>query len=135
MLRLLNNKKIEFIYLNSFYSFNFSILIVLIGFFLDRKILLAPRGEFSPGAQIINQRKKILFNLMIKYSSLYRDCFWHVTSEDEKVDVLRVLNIDASKIFIANNIPSKVPLKEPQFVINTNSLNLVFYSRITPKKI
>lgn len=134
LLRLLNNKNIEFIYLNSLYSFHFSIIIVLINFFFGRKILLAPRGELSPGAQFINKRKKIFFNFIINYSSLYRNCLWHVTSEYEKVDVLSVLKVDVNKIFIANNIPSKVPLNKPKFVLNTNSLNLVFYSRISPKK-
>jgi glycosyltransferase involved in cell wall biosynthesis len=134
MARLIYNKDVEFIYLNSLYSFNFSILIVFLSLIFNKKILIAPRGELSPGAQIINQRKKLFFNLFINNSYLYSKCLWHATSEYEMHDILNILKVNANKIFIANNVPSKVYLMKPQFAPNNDSLKLVFYSRISRKK-
>ena len=61
ILRLLNNTKYNAIYLNSFFDYSFSILPLFVSWFKTeprKPCIIAPRGEFSPGALTISYLKK-----------------------------------------------------------------------------
>ncbi|WP_214825864.1 glycosyltransferase family 4 protein [Exiguobacterium algae] len=134
-LKLIKESQCDYIYLNSFFSFKFSILIVILQRlkFMDASIVLAPRGEFSPGALNIKKNKKMLYIYLIKIFSMYRDVYWHATNELEVEYIKRIIG-NTNKIHIASNyiefsaFSPKVSLKEP------GSLKLLFISRISRKK-
>jgi glycosyltransferase involved in cell wall biosynthesis len=135
----------DIIYLNSFFSFKFSIKIVFMKkFFLLKKsqIILAPRGEFSPGALEIKQFKKAFFLNICKKINSYKSVYWHATSPSELFDILNVINFTKGKIFQAPNFIDSYDGKESTSNINraeifhqtNNPLKVCFVSRISRKK-
>ena len=137
--RLMTDTSYDLIYLNSFFSWNFSIkplMLRKIGV-INKKtpIILAPRGEFSSGAIHLKSFKKKIFLLFSKVSGLYNDIIWQASSEFEKEDIKRVMG-ENKEILIVPNVPSLfnkgkvdlLPLKSSGY------LNCVFLSRISPKK-
>lgn len=129
------------IYLNSFFSWHGSISICLrktSSPFKEKKILLAPRGEFSAGALQQKFFKKKFFLLVAKLFSLYKDVYWHASSELEAEDIRRALSIEREKIFVASDL---VALSDADFPSldeygdqYNNLLKLGFVSRISPMK-
>ena len=63
-------KSYDYIYLNSFFSFQFSIIvliIILLKIIPRTKIIIAPRGEFSLSALKIKKFRKIIYlNILLK---------------------------------------------------------------------
>ncbi len=89
LLGLLREKRFDFFYLNSIYSFYYSILPLLILKFKiskDQKIVLAPRGELAGSAIEHKPIKKKLFLCIYKYF-LDRRIVWHATSDLESLDI------------------------------------------------
>jgi glycosyltransferase involved in cell wall biosynthesis len=80
------------IYLNTFFSRKFSILPILLAYcgILSRAgILLAPRGELSPGALKMRTRRKRAFLFLAKRSGLYNRILWQASSRHEAADIRR----------------------------------------------
>lgn len=134
----INQSSCDILYLNSFFSFKFSIKLLLARkFFLFKKlpVVLAPRGEFSAGALEIKSFKKKLFIFLAKMLGLHRGIIWQASSEFEKDDIVKRLKVDEKSVVIAKNIPEK---KLPTVGIDTyrdNSIfQVVFLSRISPMK-
>lgn len=138
--KLLIDTKYDLLYLNSFFHLIFSIipLIIFKMAIKDKKpVLLAPRGEFSPGALSFKKIKKMIYIHFFKFVRLYNNIFWQASTEFEKNDILNIFNINQKdRIYIAPNIPLKIKSK------NLNNfhkkkpgyLKIVFLSRISPKK-
>ncbi|MDQ0857147.1 glycosyltransferase family 4 protein [Bacillus sp. V2I10] len=132
----LNTIKYDLIYLNSFFSFKFSIMQMLLrklNLIPQKPIVLAPRGEFSPGALKIKEKKKTLFIYLTKLIKLHSNVQWHGTSLEEKEHIIQNFGDDLD-IHVASNLPSSINhnLKSRKKV--KGSLKLVFLSRISPKK-
>lgn len=130
--QLLKKNRNAVFYLNSFFDFKYSILIVVINSFVGREIIIAPRGEFSPGAIKIKYIKKKMFILMAKTSGVYNKVNWHASNKQEKKDIVNQFKSTGS-IQIASNLltyPTKVqkPLK------NEGEARIFFLSRISVKK-
>lgn len=125
------------IYLNSFFDPRFSLLPLLIVWIIGQKSLvrLAPRGELSDGALSIKSEKKRLLLRLSRLLRLHQGITWHATSEPEVGDILSRFP-GATKIHVIGNISAAstdivsadYQAKHPGY------LNLVFLSRITPKK-
>jgi len=95
------------VYLNSFFSRRFSILPMVLrrlGVIHPAFVVLAPRGEFSPGALNIRKRRKALYRTLAKAVKAYRDVFWHASSEAEAEDIKRFIG-ERRVIGIAEVIP------------------------------
>lgn len=127
----------DVIYLNSFFSFRFSILpLVLrhISRIPGTPIILAPRGELCPGALQLKAPKKRLFLTVARLLRLYDDICWQATSVDEERD-LRILFGPKARIVNLPNLPPRVT-SEPTIPPHkeVGSLSLAFLSRISPKK-
>ncbi|MGQ0441176.1 glycosyltransferase family 4 protein, partial [Bacillus sp. B-TM1] len=99
-----------------------------------KPIIVAPRGEFSPGALKIKKLKKELFIKSTKLVGLHNKVIWHATSEEEKTDITQIYG---------EGVPVRVALNLPNIFENTEyqkkekkrgELKLVFLSRITEKK-
>lgn len=121
--------------LNSFFSFRFSILPLIIWRINkpSKAIILGPRGEFSKGALTLKSSKKKIYISLSKTLGLYKNVIWHASTEHEAADIRRVMGTSA-KVRIAIDIaqPSDAISLAPREA-NT-PLRIVFISRISAKK-
>jgi len=97
-------------------------------------VLMAPRGEFSPGALSMKRTKKAVYLRVAKALGIYRDITWHATSESESHNI-RAWVGPAARIVLAPNLP-------PPYVLDNSaglkkqrgSLRVIFLSRIDRMK-
>lgn len=119
-------------YVNSLFDPFFSLLPLLafkIGILRVPSIILAPRGELSPGAYNIKRLKKEFYIKVFNFLGFKDTVKWHASTEMERLDILHHFK-SASNIYIACDLATL-----PSPLINFLSENsLVFISRITPKK-
>ncbi|WP_180061049.1 glycosyltransferase family 4 protein [Acinetobacter sp. YH12124] len=145
---ILKTENYDICYLNSFFSYYFSIYPLFL-LSSHKKIILAPRGEFSPGALSINSLKKKLYLNLLKFTPLYNKISrWHATSNLERDDIL---NIIEQYKFTSQRGISVVPNLSLNFSSSTTSLpdyfqqyiedssvksdiKICFLSRLSPKK-
>ena len=135
---LIHNTPHDVIFLTSFFDFRFSIKSILLRYLkaIDSPIVIAPQGEFSPGALAIKRAKKRLFIFLVKRLGLYKCVLWKATSELEAEHIRREFGHDA-EIHVAMDMPTidtlnqhlpKRPRKQP------GTIRLAWLSRISPKK-
>jgi glycosyltransferase involved in cell wall biosynthesis len=100
-----------------------------------KQIVLAPRGQFSPGAIGLKSGKKKLYIKIAKALRLYKDITWHATAEIEKNDIESIIG-NKAKIKVANNLTANYKeLKyDKEIEKSKGELKIVFISRIHPKK-
>lgn len=130
----------HYVYLNSFFSpwcFRY-LLLRRFGLTPRVPVVLAPRGEFSPGALAIGWRKKRLFLFFAQgLCGLYRGLRWQVSSTRELSEVQAILGPDHD-YRVAPNLPPRIDHlpTDPPAKPNKRSghLRLVFCSRLSPKK-
>lgn len=138
-LALLKND-FDIIYLNSFFSFRGSIALYValkrMKGFTRKKVLIAPRGEFSPGALSIRRQKKKVFIFLSKIMGLYREVFWHASTTGEADDIRRVFSYATGRIFIAADpVFIGLPGSGPSISSKKDGcLAIAFISRISPMK-
>jgi glycosyltransferase involved in cell wall biosynthesis len=98
-------------------------------------VLVAPRGEFSPGALSIKPVKKSGYLRLARRLGLYNDVTWHATSEPEVAHIQSWWGPTA-RILLAPNLPPRVAVNEaferPRKM--PGQLRLAFLSRISVKK-
>ncbi|MCQ6341471.1 glycosyltransferase family 4 protein [Bacillus mycoides] len=135
--KIIQSTQYDFIYLNSFFNTNFSVIPILLrrmGIIPYKPIIVAPRGEFSPGALKIKKFKKELFIESTKLVGLHNKVIWHATSEEEKIDIKQIYGEEVP-VRVAQNLPNIFENKEHQKKEKKRGeLKLVFLSRITEKK-
>lgn len=132
IIKVFNNRQYDIVYLNSFFSVRFSFIPMLIAKVLGQKIVLGPKGEFSGGALSLKAKKKKVFVKLYKALRLYHGTVFQASSEYEAKDIIRVLGPKVD-VFIAEDVGSQEFL-EVLPVRNSNVLNAVFVSRISPMK-
>lgn len=130
--KILFEKKYDIVYLNSFFSPRFSFVPLLISSLLRKKVILGPRGEFSEGALSLKAKKKYVFIKLCKLLRLHKSVTFQASSVYEAKDIRRALGSEVD-IQIAEDIGTQdfaevLPSRVSQ------SLNVVFLSRISPKK-
>lgn len=98
-------------------------------------VLVAPRGEFSPGARAIKRRRKAVYFLFAKLAGLYRGVTWHATKDEEAAEIRSLWGMDV-EVVVAPNLPSKLRAAEPAArpPKQAGVLRLVFLSRIARMK-
>ena len=133
MLMLLNTIAPDLIYLNSFWSFNFSINIVKLKFnrLIKAPVLLAPRGMLGKGALGLKSLKKQTYIFLTKQLGWYKSILFHATQQQEESDIH--LKFRSAKIFIAPNI-NALPATQNKSLKTVNHLKLFFLSRISRVK-
>ncbi|PRD66023.1 glycosyltransferase family 4 protein [Malikia granosa] len=137
LIRAKKDKHFDVIYLNSFFSYRASISIAIRGWLYKNKlppILLAPRGEFSRGALSIKSFKKKIYLAFSRFLGIYRNIHWHASTQSEAADIIRV--IPDAKIHTAADL---VTLQDDNQSVQfnnkkTDTLQIIFISRISPKK-
>jgi len=130
----------DFIYLNSFFDPIFTQRVLVLrrlGKIRQTRVVLAPRGEFSPGALALKSWKKNLFLRFVRATGLYGGLTWQASSELEKADILRILPfVSEGSIKIAMNL-ANLPQGDVTRTPGEDggeALRICFLSRITPKK-
>jgi glycosyltransferase involved in cell wall biosynthesis len=137
----------DIIYLNSFFSRPFSMNVIALRHLrlIPRlPIVLAPRGEFSPGALQVKARRKRAFLVAARALRLHRDVLWQASTPLEADDIRRAVGAverdGSSRIVVAPIIASPRPPaadaaapaaargKQP------GHLRIAFLSRIAKKK-
>lgn len=145
LVRLLRQTPHDLMYLNSFFSWRSAglpLLLHRLGFVPRKPIVLAPRGEFSPGALALKVGKKRLYIRLTAWLGMYRHVCWQASSEHEADDIRRALGRAAVRVRVAPNLlpavehtdagdsPGDALPVPPAGAV----LRLVFLSRISPKK-
>lgn len=134
--RVIRSSEYDVVYLNSFFSVNFSMKPLLLSLLYKKMIILAPRGEFSPGALAIKSNKKSLYLKLVNLLGLYGRVTWQASSDFEKCDISNVIWDKFARVVVAEDLPGKnieVQKKPPNRKFD-QPLQLVFISRISPKK-
>ncbi len=135
---IINSVNYKVMYLNSFFDYKFSIIPILLrklNKIRVKKIVLAPRGQFSPGALGLKSVKKFFYIKLVKILDLYRNITWHATADIEREDI-EVIFGNAENIKVANNLTANYKeLKYDKSIKKKKGeLKIVFISRIHPKK-
>ncbi|MEO5995908.1 MAG: glycosyltransferase family 4 protein [Chitinophagaceae bacterium] len=123
------------VYLNSMFSFNFTLLPIEICRYddLNTKIILAPRGMLHKGAlQFKNFKKKIFFHAF-KVRGFQKRIVFHATDITEETDIKNIFG-QKSKIEFVLDYPSSKQDALEIIEKKPGSLKCVFVSRISPKK-
>jgi len=137
--KIINDTDFDIYYLNSFFDYHFSIKVILLKLFScikEKKIILAPRGEFMKGALATRTLKKRLYISFARLVSIYKDIIWHASSDSEAVEIKREMgaNIETR---IALDVPDYSLLEkkfERKHIKEKGKLNILFISVIVPKK-
>ena len=136
--KLMRETKHDAIYLNSFFSFEFTCLPLLarrLGIAPFRQCLIAPRGEFSKQAIALKAVRKKTYLNFVKLVRLYSNLKWQASSELEIRDIRRIMNIHPRDIFLAPDMPpNSYPIKSQIRSRGKGYLRIVFISRISPMK-
>lgn len=136
--KLIVEAQIDVIYLNSFFSKQFTIwplLLRKLGRINVKKVIVAPRGEFSMGALRLKSAKKMAYIHFVKRIGLYKGILWHATAESEKTDIIRTIGDDVS-ISVAANLTkdySRIAYTK-KIAKNSGEIKIIFLSRIHQKK-
>lgn len=133
--KILSEPHFQVLYLNSFFSFRFSIypLLVVRKRRPALRVIVGPRGEFSAGALAIKARKKKIYLAFAKLLGLYSGVLWHASTDFEKADIERVMG-RAAKVRVAIDIAKPANVLLERIPKEDGSLRIVFISRITPIK-
>ena len=128
------------IYLNSFFTFTFSIFPLLLQYFSFinlKSFVIAPRGEFTENAIKIKKIKKNFYIFLVKILGFYKNICWQASSELELKDIKREIGKSAKNIQIAPDLifADGYNLKELSYQKEKESVfKIVFLSRISPMK-
>jgi len=136
--RLIRETPHDVLYLNSFFSYRATVLPLLarrFGRIPDKSIVLAPRGEFSPGALAQKTFKKKTFIFFSKALGLYSRIRWQASSCYEADDIRREMGLVATDIKVACDLPTAAGQCPHQASRQAGDpLQIAFLSRIAPKK-
>ncbi|MDP9040505.1 MAG: glycosyltransferase, partial [Bacteroidota bacterium] len=132
---LIRDREPEFIYLNSMYSYRFSVIPLLLSWRnrLSAQVVMAPRGMLQEGALQFKTMKKKLFISMLNIMGVPQKIRFHATDEQEKKDILRYFP-KAESISEIPNFASPLPAGIKSIEKLPGSLRAVYVSRIIPKK-
>jgi glycosyltransferase involved in cell wall biosynthesis len=129
--------EIEFdlLYANSLWDPTFTVAPIVatrLGLIRARRVLLAPRGELSPGALSLKGRKKRLFLRWWGPFLKSMDVVWHASTEKDESDIRGVfprarIEVNATDVSLPNEpLPATAP--------NEGPARLVFIGRISVMK-
>lgn len=129
---ILKESEFDIVYLNSFFSFRFSIYPLFHLLRFNKKVILGPRGEFSEGALGLKRTKKSAYIFLFKLFGLHKKIVFQASSDFEATDIRRALGPHVD-IQIAEDIGAQ-DFAEQLYKRETERLKVVFVSRISPMK-
>lgn len=135
--RLIHKTSYDALYLQSLFSPLFTLQVLLLRKFdmiPKRPLIIAPRGELSPGALALKKAKKQSYLSFARVLKLYNGVIWQASSGEEERDIQRHFGDDA-RVVVAPNIAQKprdtLTLRLPK---EPGKLKVVFLSRVDRKK-
>jgi glycosyltransferase involved in cell wall biosynthesis len=136
--RWLNEVDYDILYLNSFFSSSTRAILGLrwLGLIPRKPIIVAPRGEFSPGALALRHQKKRPM-WWAQRAKLYTGLIWQATSESERADIRTGFGAVARQIEVVPNLPDRERRSTLNFehrFKRVGTAQVVFLSRIARKK-
>ena len=137
--RPLCSTEYDVLYLNSFFSPHFTIkplLLRRLGLIPDRPLIIAPRGEFSPGALGLKSLKKLVYITVARAFGLYKGAGWQASSEHEETDIRQWFGSNA-RVIIAPNLPPLINAADKPKAVKGKTkgcLKIIFLSRISRMK-
>lgn len=136
--KLLKETRYDILYLNSFFSFNFTIIPLFLRYFglvKQKPCAIAPRGEFAKNAMALKKEKKRLYLWLVKFFRLYKNLYWQASSHFELTDIKREVGEVAKIIKIAPDLISFKKLElNKGFKRKRSYFRIIFLSRISPMK-
>ena len=123
------------VYIHGIYSFNFSILPVILAKRKGTKrIVITSHGMLGRHSLSVKGFKKNLFIQMARLTGFYKGVVFHAANEAEANDI-RITIGKTSNVIVAEELPMKVSLKEwnPRDK-HEHELKLVSIARISPEK-
>jgi glycosyltransferase involved in cell wall biosynthesis len=138
--RIMNATPHDTLYLQSFLDPVFSVKLLLarrLGLSPKARCVIAPRGEFSPGAMQLKTAKKRAFLMASRGIGLHRNLIWQASTEREMGEIKRAMDAVATDIRTAVNLTAPVdretaPVHNPRS--EDEALRIIFLSRISPMK-
>lgn len=132
--RELRRTRFDLLYVNSLWS-AFSIVPVAalrLGLLRARRVLVAPHGEFSPGALSLKAGKKRLF--LAGWAPVLRglNVVWHACAEREAAEIRAIC--PWARVTVSPNQLSLPREPIPVTSVHDGPARLVFIGRISPKK-
>jgi glycosyltransferase involved in cell wall biosynthesis len=127
--------KPDIVYLNSFFSRQTIQYLILrrLRLIPSVPVILAPCGEFSPGALGLKRIKKKIYITLAKKLSLYQSVLLQASAEEEKNEIKTVF--DTIETHIAPDVPAPISTDVMHTRIKVpGKVDFIFLSRISPKK-
>lgn len=99
-------------------------------------MLIAPRGEFSPGAMEIKKGKKFLYRTAARILGLYDNVLWQASSPIEMDHLVKAApaSVHPDSVFLTSEINDGLESSAPRPAKLPGSVRLVYLSRISEKK-
>jgi glycosyltransferase involved in cell wall biosynthesis len=138
--RIYREIKPDLIYLNSYFAPFYVIGTMFLRRFsliVNTAVVLAPRGEFSPGALALKATKKRLFVFLSSFLGIYKNITWHATNAQEADYIRQEIGTGARNIGFAPPIPDQASddlRPAPKITKKPGHLSVAFLSRISEKK-
>lgn len=135
--RLLGNETPDTVYFNSFFNPRFTISplwSMRYGLLPAWKTLIAPRGEFSPGALKFRAPKKKAYLYTALIGGFLKDVQWHASTHYEAEDIKRATGVADKRITIAPDLPGGVPRDVCHETKVPGVLRVVTLSRVVRQK-
>lgn len=143
--RLIKKTSHDVLYLNSFFSWKYSIALILmrrLGLIPQKNVIVAPRGEFSSGALKIRKIKKNIYFYLSNLLGCYENVVFQASSLYELKDIramFKRMNMsgDESPVVVARDLSltrEKAEVENCSRQKKKGSLKIVFVSRISPMK-
>lgn len=132
--RDLRNTRFDLIYVNSFFSPQFTLIPIIamrLRLLRSRALLIAPRGEFSPGALSLRTTKKRIFIRLMRSFLSGAEVRWHASTAMEAAEIRSVYPSAPIEISLDQVALPYEPLAP---TIGTRTARLAFIGRISPKK-
>ena len=134
LLRCVADTDCDVIWLNSFFS-RASIAVLALRRIgrIRRPVLLAPRGEFSPGALALKRRRKAIAMRLLRRTGCLRSIGWLASSDEEGRDIVRAMG-PSSITCVPESVADVPAADEPWPAKAPRRLRAVFAARIAPTK-
>lgn len=135
ILQIIQELQPHFIYLNSMFSLQFTIFPLWMRWRkqVDARIVLAPRGMLHEGALTFKGNKKKLFLRLMKTLHWHRFIHFHATDQQEVTDIKKIFGT-TSQVTLIPNLPDQKQAPLEMLSKKQGAIQLVFISRIHPKK-
>lgn len=135
IVRALLKRRVDLVYLNSFFDVGFALLpqLALRAALRRSLVVVAPRGELSPGALTQKRLKKRALLVAYRGFGLHRRVVWHASAAREADEIRSALG-SRVRVIVRENETALPLAAELAPVAPQQRLRAAFLSRLVPKK-